>query len=171
MIFWLLAVGLVTILGQVVLLRELNVAFYGSELIYILAMGMWLLWTAVGAALGSAEVHETAELGRLQAALAQRIGAFDERICTPQRGSPLPIRTLPIGKEEDAILATKMLMENGVYTSAIFFPTVARGAAGLRICLTASHSLSEVQKLCGLIEEVRNWQAFDPPSSSTKLAS
>jgi spermidine synthase len=51
-ILWLLAVGLVTILGQVVLLRELNVAFYGSELIYVLAMGTWLLWTAVGAAMG-----------------------------------------------------------------------------------------------------------------------
>ena len=57
---------------------------------------------AVGAALGSAEVHATAELGRLQAALGQRIRAFDEQTCTPQRGSPLPICTLPIGKQEDA---------------------------------------------------------------------
>jgi len=46
------AVGLVSILGQVVLLRELNVAFYGSELIYVLALGLWLLWTAVGAMAG-----------------------------------------------------------------------------------------------------------------------
>lgn len=45
-------VGFVSILGQVVLLRELNVAFYGVELIYILAMGVWLLWTAAGAVLG-----------------------------------------------------------------------------------------------------------------------
>ncbi len=39
-------------LGQVVLLRELNVAFFGSELIYILALGVWLFWTAAGAAMG-----------------------------------------------------------------------------------------------------------------------
>jgi spermidine synthase len=52
MVLWLLAVGLVSILGQVVLLRELNVAFFGSELIYILALGVWLFWTAVGAAAG-----------------------------------------------------------------------------------------------------------------------
>ncbi len=45
-------IGLVSILGQVVILRELVVAFYGIELIYILAMGFWLFWTAIGALLG-----------------------------------------------------------------------------------------------------------------------
>jgi spermidine synthase len=48
----LLAIGLISILGQVVLLRELNVSFYGIELIYLLAMGTWLFWTAVGAVIG-----------------------------------------------------------------------------------------------------------------------
>jgi spermidine synthase len=52
MTIWLFAIGLVSILGQVVLLRELNVAFYGSELIYIVALGMWLLWAGLGAAVG-----------------------------------------------------------------------------------------------------------------------
>jgi len=45
----LLAIGLISILGQIVLLRELNVAFFGVELIYILALGTWLFWSAVGA--------------------------------------------------------------------------------------------------------------------------
>jgi spermidine synthase len=44
----LLALGFISILSQVVLLRELSVAFYGIELIYILALGVWLLWTAAG---------------------------------------------------------------------------------------------------------------------------
>jgi spermidine synthase len=52
MIAWLVAIGLVSMLGQVVLLRELNVAFFGSELIYILCLGVWMFWTAVGAAIG-----------------------------------------------------------------------------------------------------------------------
>lgn len=52
MTVWLLAIGLISILGQVILLRELAVAFYGSELIYILALGVWLLWTGLGAAAG-----------------------------------------------------------------------------------------------------------------------
>ncbi|MBN1653344.1 MAG: hypothetical protein JXA30_06160 [Deltaproteobacteria bacterium] len=49
---WLVEIGFVSILGQVVLLRELNVAFFGSELIYILALSVWLLCTAWGAMLG-----------------------------------------------------------------------------------------------------------------------
>lgn len=48
----LVAIGLVSILGQVVLLRELNVSFYGVELIYLLALGIWLFWTAAGAVIG-----------------------------------------------------------------------------------------------------------------------
>lgn len=45
----LLAIGFVSLLGQVALLRELNVAFFGSELTYVLALGVWLLGTAAGA--------------------------------------------------------------------------------------------------------------------------
>jgi spermidine synthase len=46
-------IGLISILGQVVLLRELNVALYGVELFYILALGVWLLGSAAGTWLGS----------------------------------------------------------------------------------------------------------------------
>ena len=46
------ATGLISILGQVVLLRELNVAFFGVELIYVFALGIWLFWTALGAVIG-----------------------------------------------------------------------------------------------------------------------
>ncbi len=42
-------VGLVSIAGQVVLLRELNVAAFGVELVYLLALGAWLAATALGA--------------------------------------------------------------------------------------------------------------------------
>ncbi len=38
-------------MAQVVLLRELSAAFYGVDLIYLLALGAWLLWTAAGALL------------------------------------------------------------------------------------------------------------------------
>lgn len=48
----LFGIGFISLLGQVVLLREINVAFYGIELIYILAMGIWMFWTAVGAVFG-----------------------------------------------------------------------------------------------------------------------
>ena len=44
--------GLVSLIGQIVLLRELNVAFFGIELIYLIALGVWLLLTALGTITG-----------------------------------------------------------------------------------------------------------------------
>jgi spermidine synthase len=61
---YLLVIGLVSILGQAVLLRELSVAFYGIELIYVLALGIWLVWTALGALIGRRS--PTPSGGRLQ---------------------------------------------------------------------------------------------------------
>jgi spermidine synthase len=52
MVVPLIVIGLISILGQVVLLRELNVAFYGIELIYLIAIGVWLFWTAFGSLIG-----------------------------------------------------------------------------------------------------------------------
>ncbi len=48
----LFTIGLVSMLGQVVIVRELSVAFYGVELIYILALGLWLFGSAAGAYTG-----------------------------------------------------------------------------------------------------------------------
>jgi spermidine synthase len=44
----LLAAGAISLLTQVTLLRELGVAYYGIELIYIIAFGFWLLGSGVG---------------------------------------------------------------------------------------------------------------------------
>jgi spermidine synthase len=51
-VVYLFVVGFYSILGQVVILRELNVTFYGIELIYLLSFTFWMLGTAVGATLG-----------------------------------------------------------------------------------------------------------------------
>ncbi len=48
----LLAVGFLAMLGQVVLLRELAVASFGVELIYLLGVSLWLAAGAAGAVLG-----------------------------------------------------------------------------------------------------------------------
>ncbi len=48
----LFAVGAIALLAQVVLLRECEVAFFGSELVLVLGLGAWLLGTAAGAAPG-----------------------------------------------------------------------------------------------------------------------
>ncbi|MEJ2110874.1 MAG: hypothetical protein P8Z37_13385, partial [Acidobacteriota bacterium] len=48
----LLAIGFISILGQVVLLRELSVALYGVELIYTFAIGVWLVSSGIGTIIG-----------------------------------------------------------------------------------------------------------------------
>jgi spermidine synthase len=49
--WFLLVTGILSILTQIVLLRELSAAFYGIELIYLLAIAAWMLWTAAGVAM------------------------------------------------------------------------------------------------------------------------
>jgi len=51
-VFALFLTGLISLLGQIVLLRELNVAFYGIELIYTIGLGVWMFLTAAGALTG-----------------------------------------------------------------------------------------------------------------------
>jgi len=109
---------------------------------------------AVGAALASAKIHASPELRHLQNMLSERIRLFDGRIASPQHGSHLPIRMVPVGDEMQAIAIAQSLLEQGFYVSATFFPTVARNAAALRICITASHSVEEIGKLCDLLDVV-----------------
>ncbi len=51
MSFLLFLIGFLSIFAQVVILRELAVAYFGVELIYILALGFWLIMTGLGAVL------------------------------------------------------------------------------------------------------------------------
>jgi len=49
MIYQLFIIGFITLLGQISIIRELNVSYFGIELIYIIAIGTWMLGTAFGA--------------------------------------------------------------------------------------------------------------------------
>ena len=48
----LFAAGALSMVAQVVILRELVAALYGVELLYVLALGSWLVGTAIGSAAG-----------------------------------------------------------------------------------------------------------------------
>ena len=58
----LFAAGALSMVAQVVVLRELVAALYGVELLYILALGSWLLGTAIGSAAGR-HAHATVAVG------------------------------------------------------------------------------------------------------------
>ncbi|KWV55278.1 7-keto-8-aminopelargonate synthetase [Bradyrhizobium macuxiense] len=110
---------------------------------------------AVGAALGSCKIHRSAELGERQRRLAQRIEVFDRRVATAEQGNSLPIRMIAIGSEAMAVTTARELLNAGFYTSVTFFPTVAQGRAGIRICITADHEVRDIERLCDCILEKR----------------
>ncbi|TEU17740.1 MAG: hypothetical protein E3J21_07630 [Anaerolineales bacterium] len=59
-------VGFTSMIGQVVLMRELLATFYGNELVFGLILAAWLLWVAAG----------SAGLGRLAQGRKLGLGAF-----------------------------------------------------------------------------------------------
>lgn len=109
---------------------------------------------AIGAALASEALHRTPELSMLQQRLRENIRLFDRLFPTPFTHADLPIRMIEIGDELTTIGAAKAILDQGFYTSAIFFPTVAKGRAGLRICPTAGHSEAEIMALCRSLVEI-----------------
>ena len=70
-----------------------------------------------------------------QTLLQRNIELFDRLVPTEQAGSGFPLKVINIGDEERAVAASAAMLESGYYTSAVFFPIVKRGAAGLRIML------------------------------------
>jgi len=112
---------------------------------------------AIGAAMASAQLHQTQELVLRQNTLQKRIELFDQLMETPDADrTKLPIRTILLGDETASIAVARHLLLNGFYTSAIFFPTVARGKAGLRVCITASHTEQQIQELCDAITAIKD---------------
>ncbi|MCL4787383.1 MAG: 8-amino-7-oxononanoate synthase [Verrucomicrobia bacterium] len=65
------------------------------------------------------------------------------------RPSALPSAIIPLilGEESAAVAAAARLREQGLFVPAIRYPTVARGAARLRVTLTATHTLEDVKAL------------------------
>ncbi|MBB4264026.1 aminotransferase class I/II-fold pyridoxal phosphate-dependent enzyme [Bradyrhizobium sp. CIR3A] len=110
---------------------------------------------AVGAALGSCRIHRSAELNERQTRLTRRIELFDRLIATAEHGNALPIRMITTGSEADGIALARELLDAGFYTSVIFFPTVAQGRAGIRICITADHEVRDIERLCSCISRMR----------------
>lgn len=111
---------------------------------------------AIGAAKASAALHRTGELQARQAALRSNLALLDSLLPTKDIDSQLPIRTLRLGDELHSVAAARHLLELGFYTSAIFFPTVARGEAGIRLCLTASHTTDHITTFCQALRQIRH---------------
>lgn len=68
--------------------------------------------------------------------------------------SETPITPVMVGEEAKTMEFSKRLLENGVFVSAIVFPTVQKGAGRLRCMLSAAHTKEDLDKAISVFEKV-----------------
>lgn len=65
-----------------------------------------------------------------------------------------PIQPVVLGDEDKTLAMSATLLKQGFFVPSILPPTVPAGEAMLRVSLTTDHTLSEIDSLCALLEEV-----------------
>jgi 8-amino-7-oxononanoate synthase len=82
------------------------------------------------------------------------------------RGTLSAIMPLVIGDEARAMQAAAQLRREGVFLPAIRYPAVARGAARLRLTLTAAHSPADIEELHKALRTLDVGDASGPTGSA-----
>jgi 7-keto-8-aminopelargonate synthetase-like enzyme len=130
------------------------IARHGGPLGWSQEMGIPL----IGASLASAAIHRSPELGKLQRQLQANVDYFDELLPTSLAGNGLPVRRVTVGDADRALQLSAELYQRGFYCSAVFFPIVAKGEAGIRIMLRADISREQLATLAGHVNELAESQ-------------
>ncbi len=125
-------------------------ARYGGPLLWSQEMGVPL----IGASLASAAIHRGAELGELQRRLQDNLAYFDELLPTALAGNGLPVRRIEVGEADRAVELSAELYRRGFYCTPVFFPIVARGAAGIRVMVRSDVSREQLTALASHIGEL-----------------
>ena len=111
---------------------------------------------AAAAATAGIILAQSAEGDARRANLFARIGEFKSALRTPHSAIAAAIIPIILGDEAVAIAAAATLRAQDIFIPAIRYPTVARGAARLRITLTAAHSAADVSALAHALEQIVN---------------
>ena len=107
---------------------------------------------AAAAALQALERVAEGEARRLQ--LLARAEELRERLRTQGwqvPGGPGPILPLLVGDEARAVELSEQLWEKGLWVPAVRYPTVKKGAARLRISLSAEHTQEDATRLASAL--------------------
>lgn len=102
---------------------------------------------AAAAAQAGIQLAQSGEGADRIAQLWKRVAEFRSAIDLQPATIPSAIVPLIIGDETAAVAAATQLRTQGIFVPAIRYPTVARGAARLRITFTAAHIAADVQQL------------------------
>lgn len=112
---------------------------------------------AIGTSLGSIAVHRSPDLARRQRQLAENIATFDSRIKGPHvRGTGSHIKFVVLGDNDAAVRLSTALYRRGYYCSAMFFPIVAKGQAGIRLMLRGDMTSEMTEQFTCVLEDTLN---------------
>ncbi|MBA2725039.1 MAG: 8-amino-7-oxononanoate synthase [Actinobacteria bacterium] len=100
------------------------------------------------AALTALAILRSEEGNRLRSELRRRIDIIEP-------GHPSPIIPVVIGTSEEAVAASLELEKEGFLVPAIRPPTVAPGTARLRVTVSATHPVEEVERFAGCLNEIK----------------
>jgi len=98
------------------------------------------------------QMMSTAEGEERRKTLRQLIELLNAKLQLSGDRRPSAIIPLILGDESRTVAAATDLRKNNIFIPAIRYPTVARGAARLRITLTAAHSAADVSTLVRAVE-------------------
>lgn len=116
------------------------------------------------AALAAVGVVTSAEGARLKATLADHVARLAP-------GHPTPIVAVVLGSEERALAAAAALLDAGLLVPAIRPPTVAPGTCRLRVALSASHTVDQVDRLSAALAGLTDDMSPDEtPDGATRGA-
>jgi len=102
---------------------------------------------AAAAAAAGIQIAQSAEGENRRSQLRQHLAEF--QLATGNRQSTITGAIVPLilGDEERAVAAAAKLREQNIFVPAIRYPTVARGAARLRLTFSAAHSPADIAEL------------------------
>jgi 8-amino-7-oxononanoate synthase len=107
---------------------------------------------AAAAATAGIELAQSAEGEKLRKKLHSRIIEFQSALGHQSSKTSAAIIPIILGDEKKAIEAAAKLREQNIFVPAIRYPTVARGAARLRVTLTAAHSSDDLTRLIDAVK-------------------
>jgi 8-amino-7-oxononanoate synthase len=102
---------------------------------------------SAAAAMAGVQITQLPEGEKLRQRLKSLVKQFQSE--TQNRKSEVRGAIIPIilGDEARALQAAAQLREQNIFVPAIRYPTVARGAARIRVTLTAAHSSDDISRL------------------------
>ncbi len=107
---------------------------------------------AAAAATTGIQIARSAEGDALRKKLHSHISKFQSAISHQPSTVQSAIVPIILGDEKKAVDAATKLREQNIFVPAIRYPSVARGAARLRITLTAAHSDGDIEKLADAVK-------------------